>query len=77
MTFLSKTKPENEENDGYNYFTEGGIHLVINKLSLKSSPGPDGITSRLHKTFADEFCSILAKVPMILFMVENSQLIFI
>ena len=29
---------------------------------MKSSPGPDGLTSKLYKTFTDEFCSILAKV---------------
>ena len=62
MTFLSKNKLENNENDGYNYFTEDEIHLAINKLNLKSSPGPDGLTSQLYKNFTDEFCSILAKV---------------
>ena len=31
-------------------------------MNLKSSPGPDGLTSQLYKTFRDEFCSILAKV---------------
>ena len=36
--------------------------MAINKLNLKSSPGPDGLTSQLYKTFTDEFCSILAKV---------------
>ena len=36
--------------------------MAINKLNLKSSPGPDGLTSKLYKTFTDEFCSILAKV---------------
>ena len=61
-TFLSKNKLEKNENDGYNYFTEDEIHLAINKLNLKSSPGPDGLTSKLYKTFTDEFCSILAKV---------------
>ena len=29
---------------------------------MKSSPGPDGLTSKLYKTFTDDFCSILAKV---------------
>ena len=43
-------------------FTEDEIHLAISKLKFKSSPGPDGLTSRLYKTFTDEFCSILAKV---------------
>ena len=62
MTFLSKNKLEKNENDGYNYFTEDEIHLAVNKLNLKSSPGPDGLTSKLHKTFTDEFSSILAKV---------------
>ena len=62
MTFLSKYKLKNHKNDGHNYFTEDEIHLAINKLNLKSSPGPDGLTSRLYKTFTDEFCSILAKV---------------
>ena len=62
MTFLSKNKLKKNENDGYNYFTEDKIHLAINKLNLKSSPGPDGLTSKLYKTFTDEFCSILAKV---------------
>ena len=37
------------------------MHLAINKLNFKSSPGPDGLTSQLYKTFTDEFCSILAK----------------
>ena len=49
-------------NDGYNHFTEEEIHLAISKLNLKSCPGPDGLTSRLNKTFIDEFCSILALV---------------
>ena len=31
-------------------------------MKLKSSPGPDGLTSKLYKTFTDEFCSLLAKV---------------
>ena len=31
-------------------------------MKLKSSPGPDGPTSRPYKTFTDEFCSIFAKV---------------
>ena len=62
MTFLSIVKLENNENGGYNCFTEDDIHLAINKLNLKSSPGPDGLTSRLYKTFTDEFCSILAEV---------------
>ena len=31
------------------------------KLNLKCSTGLNGLTSRLHKTFTDEFCSILAK----------------
>ena len=29
MTFLSKNKLENNENDGLNYFTEDEIHLAI------------------------------------------------
>ena len=62
VTFLSKNKLENNENDGYNYFTEDEIHLAINKLNLKSSPGPDGLTSQLDKTFTDDFCSFLVKV---------------
>ena len=62
MTILSKNNFENNENDGYKYFTEDEIHLAINKLKLKSSLGPDGLTSQLYKTFTDEFCSILAKV---------------
>ena len=62
MTFLSKNKLETNENDGYNYFTEDEVHSVINKLKLKSSHGPDGLTSQLYKTFTDEFCSILAKI---------------
>ena len=62
MTFLSKNKLKNNENDSYNYFTEDEIHLAINKLNLRSSPGPHGLTSQLYKTFTDEFCSILAKV---------------
>ena len=62
MTFSSKNKHEKNENDGFNYFTEDEIHLAIIKLNFKSSPGPDGVTSRLYKTFTDEFCSILAKV---------------
>ena len=61
-TFLSKNKLETNENDGYNYFTEDEIHLAINTLKLKSSPGPDRLTSRLYKTFTDEFCSFLAKI---------------
>ena len=36
--------------------------MAINKLNLKSSPGPDGLTSRPYKTFTDEFCSVLANV---------------
>ena len=36
--------------------------MAVNKLNLKSSPGPDGLTSRLFKTSTDEFCSILAEV---------------
>ena len=36
--------------------------MAINKLNLKSSPGPNGLTSQLNKTFTDEFCSFLAKV---------------
>ena len=47
MTFSSKNKLKNNENDGYNYFTEDEIPLVINKLKLKSSPALDGLTSRL------------------------------
>ena len=62
MTFLSKNKLENNEHDGFNYFTEDEIHLAINKLNLKSSRRPDGLTSQLYKTFTDEFCSILAEV---------------
>ena len=62
MKFLSKNKLENNENDGYSYFTEDEIHLAISKFNLKSSPAPDGLTSKLYKTFTDEFCSILAKV---------------
>ena len=62
MTFLSKNKLKNNENDGYNNFTEDEIHLAINKVNLKSSPGPDGLTSQLYKIFTDEFCSILAKI---------------
>ena len=62
MTFLSKNKLKNIENDGYTYFTEDEIHLALNKLQLKSSPGPDGLTSRLYKIFTDEFCSILPRV---------------
>ena len=62
MTFLSKIKLKNNENDGYNYFTDDEIHLAINKLNLKSSPGPDGLTSGLYNTFTDDFCSVLAKV---------------
>ena len=58
MMFLFKNKLETNENDGYNHFTEDEIHLALNKLNLKSSPGPDGLTSRLYKTFTDEFCSI-------------------
>ena len=27
---------------------------------MKISPGPDGLTSKLYKTFTDEFCSILS-----------------
>ena len=48
--------------DEYNHFTDDEIHLAINKLNFKSSSGPDGLTSRLYKTFMDEFCSIFAKV---------------
>ena len=65
MTFLSKTKLKIYENDGYNYFTEDEIQLTINninKLNLKSSPGPGGLTSRLYKTFTDGFSLISAKV---------------
>ena len=62
MTFLSKTKLANYENDGYNYFTEDETQLTINKLNLKSSPGPGGLTSRLFKTFTEEFSLISAKV---------------
>ena len=62
MTFLSNNNFKNNEIDGYNYFKEDEIHLAINKLNFKSSPGRDGLTSRLYKTFTDEFCSILAKV---------------
>ena len=62
MTLLSKNKFKNNENDGYNYFTEGEINFAINKLNSKSSPGPDGFSSRQYKTFTDEFCSILAKI---------------
>ena len=58
MIFLSKIELENNENDGDNYFTEDEIHLAINKSNLKSSLGPDGLTSQLYKTFTDEFCSI-------------------
>ena len=47
MTILSKKKLEKDENDGYNYFAEGEVHLAIIKLNLKSSPGPDGLTSQL------------------------------
>ena len=36
-------------------FTEDKFQLAISKLNLKSSPGPDGVTSRLYKTFTDEF----------------------
>ena len=61
MTFLSKIKLESNENDVYSYFTEDKIHLAISKLNLKSSPGPEGLTSGLYKTFTHEFCSILAK----------------
>ena len=60
--FLSKNKLEKNEIDGYYYFTEDEIHLAINKLNLKSSPGPDGLTCKLYKIFTDEFCSILAEV---------------
>ena len=49
-------------NDGYNHFTEEEIHLAISKLNLKSSPGLEGPTSRLNKTFIDEFYSISALV---------------
>ena len=62
MTFLSKNKLENNEIDGYRKTTRDEIHLTIVKVNLKTSPGPDGLTSRLYKTFTDEFCSILAKV---------------
>ena len=62
MTFLLKNKLENDENDGYKHFTEDETHLAIEKLSLRNSPGPDGLTSRLDQTFTDEFCSILAEV---------------
>ena len=62
MTFLSNKKLKNNENDGYNYFKEDEIHLAINKMILKSSPGPDGLTSPLYKTLTEEFCSHLAKV---------------
>ena len=44
------------------FFTEDEIQMAINKRNQKSSPGPDGHTSRLYKTFTDEFCSNLAKV---------------
>ena len=77
MTFLSKHKLENNEHDGYNYFTEDEIHLVINKLNLKSSPGPDVLTSQLYKTFTDEFCSILAKVFNHFDHGENFQTVFV
>ena len=40
------------------YFTEDKFQLAINKLNLKSSPGPGGLTSRLYKTFTDGFCLI-------------------
>ena len=62
MTFLSKNKLENNENDCYNYLTENENHLAMNKRNLKSSPGPDGFTYRLYKTFTDKFRSILANV---------------
>ena len=62
MTFLSNNKLENNLNDGYNHFTEDEFHLAINKMNLKSSPGPDGLTSRICKTFTDEFRPILAQV---------------
>ena len=55
MTFLSKKKLEKNEYDGYNYFTEDETHLAINRLNLKSSPGPDGLTSRLYNTSINEF----------------------
>ena len=66
MRFLSKN-----ENEAFNYFTEDETHLAINKLNLKSSPGQDSLTSRLYRTFTDEFCSILKKILIILFMVGN------
>ena len=47
MRFLSKNEPEKNENEAFNYFTEDETHLAINKLNLKGSPGPDGLTSRL------------------------------
>ena len=47
-------------NDGYNHFTEDENDLAINKLSWKSSPGPDSFSSRLHKIFSVDFCSVLA-----------------
>ena len=62
MRFLSKNKLEKNENEAINYFAEDETHLAINKLNLKGSPGPDGLTSRLYRTFTDEFCSILAKL---------------
>ena len=55
MKFLSKNKLEKNEYDGYNYFTEDETHLAINRLNLKSSPGPDGLTSRLYNTSINEF----------------------
>ena len=35
MTFLSKTKLEKNDNDGYNYFTEDEIHLAIKKIEFE------------------------------------------
>ena len=49
MTFLSNKKLEKNVIDGYNHFTEHETPLVINKLIMKSSAGPDGLTSRLYK----------------------------